>query len=302
MRTATDPSIPIHRLAPDRTVARGRRNAHDHELFRRFPLDGEAILSIGTVPTPYHVYGGYGVFIGGTADLNSVRALLQPEGVAPVLTDKGRALMGVWVFDFTDASLGPHHELQVSIFVTDDELAPVDANRLSLLQLMATRPDVRMLCHGLWNDTARVVAYNRELLALDARHSESTIARDPRTFRFSIDDRNTGAPIVEGYVRDPQRPSLMANLALVSRLGLRRVREFTRQPWIKVPVLNPVGPVLDRNAAADSFTKTDVSVLRYFDSKRDHVTFRDDRYAHLGFEPQFVQFMDGFKFVYLFPR
>jgi len=80
-----------------------------HPLFRRFPLDGSASIATGPVCTPYHVYDGYSLFIGGTADLSSVRRLLAPESVVPLADEAGRALMGVWVCNFTRASLGPHH-------------------------------------------------------------------------------------------------------------------------------------------------------------------------------------------------
>ncbi len=44
-------------------------NPKDHALFKRYPLHGTAQLSTGEVPMPYHIYRGYGLFIGGTASL-----------------------------------------------------------------------------------------------------------------------------------------------------------------------------------------------------------------------------------------
>ncbi len=287
--------------APTR-IARMPPRPQDHPLFKHFALDGQVSLSAGQAPTPYHVYDGHGLFIGGTADLAAVRDLLAPEQVVPVQTGSGKALLGLWVFDFTDASLGAHHELQVSIFVSRQPLEPLSSHPLALLELMLTRPDVKMLCHGLWNNTDRVVAYNREVLALDARLSDSRIESDRLAFSFAVRDGATRAPVVEGRIHRPQRPSLVANLALISRIGFRPLRSLARQPWLRVPVLNPVGSGLDRNAEADSLTKTEVNVLRYFDPARDHLRFGDERYAPLQFEPQFVQYMEGFKFVYLFPQ
>jgi hypothetical protein len=254
------------------------------------------------VPTPYHVYDGRGVFIGGSADLDAVRELLAPEQVHAVQTVAGRALMGVWVFDFSDASLGAHHELQCSLFVSHAPLAPVTAHPLGLLELMVTRPDVRMLCHGLWNSTPRAVAYNRELLALNAHLSESRIDAGPHTFDFAVRDAVTHAPLLEGHLHQPRRASLRATLSLLGRLGWRRAMTLARQPWIAMPVLNTVGPTLPRNAAAESFTKAEGSVVRRFDAARDRLAFGDESYRRLGFEPTFFQFMDGFKFVYLAPQ
>ncbi len=279
----------------------GQRASRDHALFRQFPLAGEAQLSTGRVPTPYHVYDGHGLFIGGTVDLAAARALLAPEQVVPVRTDEGRALMGVWLFNFQDASLGPHHELQLSLFVSRQELPPVPAHRLSLLELMLTRPEVQMLCHGLWNNTPTVVAYNRELLGLNARLSDSRIECASRAVGFQVRDVLSGQPIVQGGIDRPTRPSLAANLALMSRLGLRRLASLARQPWIRMPVLNTIGQGIDRNAAAESFTKADATALRDFDAKRDHLVFGEPRYRQLDFKPQFTQWMSGMRFVYLSP-
>jgi hypothetical protein len=70
--------------------------------------------SAGLLPVPYHIYDGHALFLGGVADLAGVRDLLASEDVVPVSTTYGHALMGVWVIDGTDASLGPHQELQLS--------------------------------------------------------------------------------------------------------------------------------------------------------------------------------------------
>lgn len=271
-----------------------------HPLFERFPLTREVRLSTGPAPAPYHVYDGQGAFIGGFADGRVARELLSREAVQPVLTADGRALMGLWVFDFQDASLGAHHELQFSLFVAREPVAPVAAHPLALLELMLERPDVQMLCHGLWNSTPVAVAYNRELLALDARLSASRIRHDARALSFDVTDEVSATPLLSGRIAAPGRASLRANLALLGRIGMGRLLGLAREPWIRMPVMNPVGPVLARNASADSYTHSR-SALRYFDPKRDSLKLAAPRYRELGFAPQFVQTMSRFRFVYLFP-
>ena len=49
---------------------------------------------IGIAQTPYQIYDGYGTIIGGTADLDAVRALLKGEGLIPLRTRSGAALQG----------------------------------------------------------------------------------------------------------------------------------------------------------------------------------------------------------------
>ena len=89
-----------------------------HPLFELFPLNSRTTISVGEVPTPYQIYEGHGVFIGGTANLSKIEGLLASENVYPIQDTDGRALMGIWVVDFTHASLGPHNELQFSILVS----------------------------------------------------------------------------------------------------------------------------------------------------------------------------------------
>jgi hypothetical protein len=277
-------------------------NPHTDQLFQRYPLTGTTRLSTGAVPTPYHIYDGSGIFIGGKASLPAVRELLRDERVVPVQTVDGQALMGVWVCDFTDASLGAHHELQCSIFVTKGDVNPIASHPLGLLMAMLTRPDVQMLCHGLWNNTPSVVAYNREVLSLNARLAESEIRRAGRTLRFTVNDHTTGARIAAGELRTSKYSSVCAGLAMLSRLGLGRMWTISQQPWVRMHVVNPIGVTLERNAVAESLTKNDVNAVHYFDSQTDSLVFGDGPYRCLHFMPQFVQSMEGFKFVYLHPQ
>lgn len=282
-----------------RTTTRG--TPREHMLFQRYPLTGTATLTTGTVPTPYHIYDGYGLFIGGTADLTAVQRLLQPETVLPLQTVDGRAVMGIWLCDFIEASLGPHHELQLSLFVTRQPAPPLAAHPLALLGAMLTRPDVQMLCHGLWNNTPTVVAYNRELLSLNARLSTSTITGDARQLRFAVADGVSGGSILRGTVATPPQVSWQATFGLLQQLGFSRALHINRQPWVTMAVVNPLGVHLAQNAVAQAMNKNVVNNVRYFKPTTDRLTFGDTPYRELAFQPQVVQYMSGFKFVYLPP-
>ena len=277
-------------------------NPKDHQLFKTYPLNGAAALSLGNVPTPYHIYNGYGLFIGGEADLGVVKSLLKNESVVPITTANGKALMGIWICDFLDASLGAHHELQFSFFVTEQETNAVPFHPLNTLALMLTRPDLRMVCYGLWNNTATVVAYNRERLSLNAILTDSQIERTTHSVRFHFQDQATGKPIFSGQINNPQKASFATTMALMGQIGLRATWEVTRQPWVSMKVVNPVGVMLNRNAIAQAYTKNDVNVVRYFDPRQDQLHIEDALYRSLQFTPYCVQYMDGFKFVYLDPK
>ncbi|HRF49007.1 MAG TPA: hypothetical protein PLC98_15355 [Anaerolineales bacterium] len=270
----------------------------DRPLFRRYPLTGEARLSTGPAPTPYHVYAGYGAFVGGHADSGAVAALLRNETVEPLLDTNGRALMGVWALDFTEASLGPHEEVQVSFFVTRGPAEPVRAGRMAATEAFFKIPNARLFCHGLWNSTARVVAYNREHLGLNARLVESAVSRSEERLRIEV-QAGADTPGVRGDLQ-LGRASLRATFEFASRIGFGEVQRLNTQPWVEMKVVNPIG-LRQRNDAALTGTRNAVNVLRYFDPGRERLSLSGPGYADLDFRPTYVQQMEGFTFVYLDP-
>jgi hypothetical protein len=270
----------------------------DHPLFQAHPIRGTAMFSAGEVPVPYHIYDGYGALIGGTADLVGVRQLLANEEVQPIQNDAGRALMGIWLCDFGEASLGPHHELQISFFVSRGESTPIAAKHLALLAAMLTRPDIQMICHGLWNNSPLVVAFNRELLSLNARLSRSEITRNSELLTATVADAGSGASLLKTTLYKPAHASPRASFALLSQLGLRRTVQISRQPWVGMQIVNPLGVKLAHNGTAMAYTSNASNRVRYFDPQRDQLQLDAEPYAALDFQPQFVQQMTGFKFVY----
>lgn len=270
-------------------------------LFQQFPANGTATISTGTVPTPYQIYDGYGALMAGTADLAAVQQLLQSETVLPIQNRAGRALMGIWLCDFTAASLGPHHELQFSIFVSRQPVTPIAAAPLSLLAAMLTHPALEMLCHGLWNNTPTVVAYNRERLSLNARLAQSQINRNQQRMSVAVRDSAHGNPLLTATLSKPSQGSLRATLALAGQLGWRQTMQVNRRPWVGMKVVNPVGVGLPHNAIAQAMTKNATNTLRYFAPANDRLTIHQSPYSELDFRPQVVQHMSGFKFVYLDP-
>lgn len=269
-----------------------------HPLFEAYPLRGTTEISVGTVPLPYHVYDGYGTFIGGTASLSGVEELLAGEDVEPMTDEAGHALMGIWLCDFTDANLGPHHELQVSIFVSRGAAPPIRAHPLGLLGAMLTRDDLEMLCHGLWNNTGPVVAYNREVFSLNARLSDSQLTRTDEALVGTVQDVATGAPLLTTRLSKPNRAGIAATFGLLGQLGLARAIKVNRQPWVEMRVVNPLGVRLDRNSTATACASNSTNRLRTFDPSVDELELRAEAYASLDFRPQFVQHMTGFTFVY----
>ncbi|WP_420630349.1 hypothetical protein [Candidatus Leptofilum sp.] len=272
----------------------------NHPLFAQHPLNGELSLSVGQVPTPYHVYDGHGTLIGGSAELSTVRHILNNETVHPIQTANRRALMGIWVVDFADASLGQHNELQISIFVSHSPQLPVSNHPLALLKELFVNPAARMFCYRLWNDGATAVAYNRELLGLDAAQAHGSISRDNGQKRFVFRDSAENL-ILEGHMYEGKRTSPQMGWQLLQLFGLRQTIRAARQTTLPAKVVNPISEAFPFNGDAQTFLASDPPVLQLFDPQRDSLTFGES-VANLNFQPTFIEHFAPFRFVYLFPE
>lgn len=274
----------------------------EHPLFDQYPLSGEVELTTGTVPTPYHIYDGHATFIGGTAELAGVSELLDGERVTPVETTDGHALMGVWVIDATDASLGPHQELQVSFFVSRQPIPPLEPHPFAILSLLLSDHEVKMMAHGLWNDSRMSVAYNREVLGLDPHLMRSEIHREPERKRFAFDDAETDTLLLKGHVHEANRPPMDVIMPAIRAFGLRNFLRNLSLPTLSVGVVNPITEVLPDNHVAQTYSKSEAMLLQFFDPATDTLALDAGPYADLDFRPAFVEHMAGFKFVYLNPQ
>jgi hypothetical protein len=272
-----------------------------HPLFAAYPLNGEQEISVGRVPTPYHTYDGHGLFIGGTADLANITDLLQKENVYPMKTVDGRAVMGIWVVDFTEASLGPHNELQFSILVSHQPAPAIESHPLTLLKALFANPAARMFCYGLWNNTETAVAYNRELLGLNAQLNRGTLQRENGHKRFHFTDE-AGELLLAGQVREARQASPRVGWSLFRLLGLRQTVRAFSQPYLGAKVVNPIGDVLSYNADAQSFVASDQPTIQFFDAATDAITFNQKDAARFDFQPHFAEHFAPFRFVYLQPE
>jgi hypothetical protein len=276
-----------------------KSNPRQHPLFQRFGLTALKQTSCGLLPVPYHIYNGHAAFIGGTATLELARDLLAAESVYVVETSDGRALVGIWVIDAIDASLGPHRELQFSILVSRSRLPSVAPHPFIMLSLLQFHPEVRLFCHGLWNNTEPVVAYNREVLSLDAHLMTGTIVRDMqrREKRFAFADTSEAA-IISGTVCEAARAPMNTAVPLLRLMGFNKFVQAARAPWLASQVVNPVG-LLPVNAEAQAYIVNDQQILQLFDPKTDLLEFAHPAYRSLQIRGQFIEHMNGFKFVYL---
>lgn len=275
----------------------------DHPLFTRYPLDRTVTIDGEELSSPYHIYDGELLLIGGRTDAQVAAELLAGERLAPVLDSAGDALMALWVADFTEANLGPHHELQISLFATLEPQPPVERHPFAIHRLLVLNSAVLMVCHGLWNNTPRVFRYNQSHLGLDAHLSASRIEHEAKTARlvFAVDDAASGQPVAAGSVAVRARQSPAALWQMTRHLGWGGMAQAARQPFVQVPVVNTRSDHAAGNAVAHTYTRSDRQVIRRF-GEGDRVVVSHPRYAPLNFRPDFVQHSGGVRFVYLRPQ
>lgn len=273
-----------------------------HQIFRANPITGKVKTSLGEMPTPYHIYDAHAVYVGGTADLARVKALLQDQQVTPVQTQNGKALMAVWAVDERLASLGPHTELQFSIYVSAQPMAPVPDEPLAILKALLANNGILQMCHGLWNNTREVVAYNHEVLGLTPRLNKTEFTRVGGRVQFSFTDSEDGALLAKGNVREMARPPMDVTREMFRSLGLMGALRAASAKVISVGVVNPINPMLPRNAIAQVFAANQDIVTQLFDPAQDSLQITHPLYGSLGFAPAYIQHMRGMKMVYLEPK
>jgi hypothetical protein len=275
----------------------------DHPLFAQYPLDSTVIIDGEELSSPYHIYDGELLLIGGRADAAVAAGLLAGERLTPVLDSDGNALMALWVANFTEANLGPHHELQISLFAAREPQPPVKRHPFAIHRLLTLNPQVCMVCHGLWNNTPRVVRYNQVHLGLDARLSASRIDYDAGAGRlaFQVSDAESGQPVAAGVVAAPARQPAGALWQMAQHLGWQGMAQAARAPFTHVPVANTRSRHAGDNAVAHTYTRSDRQVIRLLGAA-DQVVLHCERYAPLAFRPDFVQHNRGIRFVYLRPQ
>lgn len=271
-----------------------------HPLFRRFPINGERTLSDGErISLPYHIYDGEMLMIGGTIEYDAARDLLKHETVEPMLTASGRSPFAIWVCNFTDSNVGSHQELQFSLF-TSKKAEPLINQPYALIARMALDGGLRMICHGLWNSTARVVDCNREVFGLDAHLNSGVIHRLDSQWVFKLEAEDQ-SPLISGKLAEQKGLMPGTVIDILSLVGWRNTLAMMRQPWLEMRVINPIG-IWKVNKTALTGATGGQRNFRTFDPARDTLTIHAPSYANAGFKPDYIYEVRGVKFVYNEPE
>lgn len=270
-------------------------------LSERYPPDGEVVVRGEALTTPYHVYDGTLLFIGGTADAGAVKRLLAAEDdLFPIIDTNGRALAGVWIGEFERANLGPHMELQISLFATPGKMPkPVPSHPFSTIRAMLALPETVMVCHGLWNTTNRVVAYNRDVLALDAQWSAGTLSQSGGAYDFCF-TQSDGGIIAEGRL-GIQRQEAANSREMIRHVGFTTLLKAALTPAATIPVANTRSEASPGHNVSRTYSRYRRHVTRRFGAG-DSLMIGHARYRDLGFEPALVQHLLGYELVFMRPE
>lgn len=272
---------------------------HKQQLFQRFQIDGSVVVAGEESTTPYHIYNGTILSLGGTVDGKVAARFLAAENLEPVLDTDGRALAAIWICDFTEANLDAHHELQISLFATRHKEQPLRADAFSFYRALKLIPDLMMVCHGLWNNTQRVVRYNSEHLLLNARLTKSEVgfSGDNWTFRFRD---AAGGLIAEGSVQATGRQPASVGWKIARQMGLRGFLKLLKAPFFKLPVVNTRRQGEDCNHVCTTYTVCEKPLIRAATNK-DFIAISEANYAELDFRITFVQVLKDIGFIFMRP-
>lgn len=269
-------------------------------LFDDYPIDGEVMVSGELLPTPYQIYDGTMWMIGGTVDLDEAQRRLSHAGLQPLCDDSGKALAAMWVCDFKDANLGPHHELQLSLFSTKDASQIVQSHPFALLRALTLDPQIRMICHGLWNNRQRVVDYNNQHLQLNAERASSIVERTRGELSFHFSD--TGSEVIAaGRLNVAHHTSMVDAYQLAHLIGIRVMYRHARLPNVHIPVVSLHSEFPHGNVISDTYSHGAKQTIRRTNA-RDNLIIRHPNFVKLGFEPAFIQQISGVEFVFLRPQ
>jgi hypothetical protein len=270
------------------------------KLFQRFPIDGSLHIAGCLVTTPYHIYDGSMLSLGGTVDGKVATRLLEAEQLKPVLDSDGRALAAIWICDFTEANLGSHHELQISLFATQLEVQPLKSGTFSYFRALTAIPGLMMVCHGLWNNTQRVVQYNCEHLRLNAKLTRSRMDFSSEYWNFQFCDASDNI-IAEGAIASFHQQSAKDSWQIAGQVGVRGMLDFLRSPYVEIPVVNTRQENCTCNYVCTTYTTCHKPLTRKA-THEDEIIIREPIYQDLDFKMSFVQLLKNIGFIFLRPN
>lgn len=254
----------------------------------------ETLINNAERKTPYLVFNGNLLLLMGTCEYGYVKSAIANMNAYPVIDDKNRALMAIWIGDFKEANLEPHTELQISFFFTTDKQLIVPENDFSVLISLMNEKNIFMFCHKLWNNTERVVEYNSNFLSLNCQKADSEVNYHGRTMRFIFRDLAKNE-LVAGSLTPKKFQSRMSTFSWLRRIKWNNVMEFSKNPIVKTKVV----PLIfsDKFLASQTYTYCK-SPLVQKKNKKDSFEICDPDLQKMDFTLKSFEYLEGLNFAY----
>jgi len=272
-----------------------------HRIFNDHPITGHIDLSTGPAPTPYHVYDGHGTLLIGTCSQDSLQDHYADQDVYPVLTQSGSAIMLIFLCQFAHASHGPHIEFHITALSAPEPDIKLPDDPAAALAALATQPTWGALSLHLWNDSPSVVAYNSEHLGLQAQICQGDLSFAHGKLSFDLTNAQN-EPLCTGHLSCPPRSESGLMRRTIRYLGWRGLWAAVRRKPSQAYVINRKGPVLSENGRAKTLTAPDKMVISSFDPQNDRLANTLGPLAAYDLDPQIVEHIWPFRFVYLNPH
>eukprot|EP01060_Flectonema_neradi_P021829 TRINITY_DN2984_c0_g3_i1.p1 TRINITY_DN2984_c0_g3~~TRINITY_DN2984_c0_g3_i1.p1 ORF type:complete len:451 (+),score=68.83 TRINITY_DN2984_c0_g3_i1:235-1587(+) len=290
-------------------------------IFKANPMTGYAATSLGPMPVPFQFHWSSAVIIGGFAEYDATKELIQGEDLhlVSVKSDDDKppltpVLLWVWQHSSTTTSVGQHsNSIQLYNFVSRTPVDPVPNNPLIHHKLMGETdyPEVRLLPHAMWEESEQALAYNREILGFPTlptlgycdnhTHSLKDMYNEYRRIRgFSFVDTLTGHTIMKGEnpfwqggLRSPTTYAKLAKLLGPKEMLLRQLRSYER-----VPLISPKSSYIPHHADSEILFTSNHQQLRLWGKGKpynidDRLLLGKTRWAGIRFTPKWVNHVGG---------
>jgi hypothetical protein len=205
-------------------------------------------LSLGhETDQQFYVYDSSGLVIKGHCSYEKIAAELADEGLAPIRTTDGRALVSIWFNIIRDSVCGAYHEIAISIDATQfGENCEVDVASKNnpfhhLYNNFGSSVCKCQFMHSLYINSPNSIAWGREMQAFP-KHIEpvdSMIEDSIRCFESKIQWQED--LVFRARVRKQFGPAqfVKQGLGLVSGVGPLRVLNFLTANQFEVPIQMP---------------------------------------------------------------
>eukprot|EP01084_Bolivina_argentea_P116578 207110_1 len=270
-----------------------------------FKTTGKITTSLGTLPKQYHVNNSNALLIFGSVNYNKVYTHInsitmnKKQTYYPIKFMDNRAPMVIWLSHFFDSNHGDHNELNFSTYISRNnqpiEYENTDINKTSfaLFNVLTDVKTVATTPCAVYNNDAKVVAYNTEYLNLPARLAKGVgleMNENQSTFEW-IDDE-TNMTIISGNV--VKKSSLRDVYALYKAIGLKQFWANITAPYLQGTVMNLDGLFADVYMQAPQQNTTIFS----WNDNTDNIDIQHEVVKDFEYKPLICSSYRNFRFVY----